>query len=115
MRVITHRDARDVNRAKPLAHAARISRAFTAFTPSTTHGGHPGWRGAPVATTDGFLGAVAAQCDIHCRGHVYGSSAAYWNAGSRMYWLMRGILDGPSKKLLSCRATNSALATHAAP
>src|SRR5215475_6474494 len=45
--------------------------------------------------------AAAAQA---WRGHVYGFSPAYWNAGSRMCWLMRGILDGPSKKLLSCRA-----------
>jgi len=35
----------------PGHHAARALDASTAVTPSTTHGGDPGWRGAPVATT----------------------------------------------------------------
>jgi len=99
----------------PGHHAARTPGASMASTPSTTHGGHPASRGAPVATTMACSGAAAAQCDIHRRGHVYGSSPAYWNAGSRMCWLMHGILDGPSKKLLSWRATNSALAIHVPP
>ena len=51
-------DARYVGRAKPLAHAARMPRASTAFTPSTTHGGQPRSRGAPVATTM----ASSARC-----------------------------------------------------
>ena len=35
----------------PGRHAARTPGASRALTPSTTQGGHPGWRGAPVATT----------------------------------------------------------------
>jgi hypothetical protein len=35
----------------PGRHAARTPGASVAFTPSTTHGGHPRSRGAPVATT----------------------------------------------------------------
>src|SRR5262245_33550925 len=76
-----------------------------ALTPSTTHGGHPASRGALVATT--MASSVrAAQCDIHCRGHVYGSSPIHWNAGSRMCHVIRGMLLGPSMKLLICRATS---------
>jgi hypothetical protein len=32
-------------------HAARTPRTSAALTPSTTHAGHPRWRGAAVATT----------------------------------------------------------------
>ena len=35
----------------PGRHAARTPDTSTALTPSTTHGGHPRSRGAPVATT----------------------------------------------------------------
>jgi hypothetical protein len=35
----------------PGRHAARTPGASVAFTPSTTHGGHPRSRGARVATT----------------------------------------------------------------
>ncbi len=44
----------------PGRHAARTPGASRALTPSTTQGGHPGWRGAPVATTI-LLGALQTE------------------------------------------------------
>jgi hypothetical protein len=64
------RDAWAVGRAKPLPHAARMPRASTAFTPSTTHGGQPRSRGAPVATT--MASSVRCSASISC------SSLAIW-------------------------------------
>ncbi len=42
----------------PGRHAARTPGASRALTPSTIQGGHPGWRGAPVATTMASRGAA---------------------------------------------------------
>src|SRR5262249_47932208 len=78
------------------------------------------WRASSLAwrtggDDKGLVGAAAAQCDIDCRGHAYGSCPEYLNAGRRMCRVMCGMLDGPSKKLLSCRAINSTPAIHVAP
>jgi hypothetical protein len=52
----------------PGHHAARTPGASMALTPSTTHGGHPGWRGAPVATT--MASSVRCSRSISCSSSV---------------------------------------------
>ena len=56
---------------------------------------------------------VRRPCGIYRgRGHAYGSSAAYLNAGRRMCFVILGMSAVPSLKLRSLRAISSALPIH---
>jgi hypothetical protein len=59
----------------PGRHAARTPGASRALTPSTIQGGHPGWRGALVATTMASSG--------RCRRGFHVSFALLWGSTGR--------------------------------
>ena len=81
----------------PRHHAARTPRISRALTPSTTHGGHPRSRGAPVATT--MASSVRCSRSISCSSSAMRDRALADSERLSASVRFRAVTGRPSRQL----------------